>query len=146
MKCTFCNYPDTYISNSRPVNNSKEVRRNRVCKSCDKRFTTMERVDLKAIMVLSKEGKKVSFDKEMLVSSIESTTTKGKSSRTIIEETVQNVVQTIRNRGERIVTSQEISVMVIDMLLELDKTSCVIYASSHLDLKGLSELIQKVAS
>ena len=146
MKCTFCDHPDTYISNSRPVNTSLEVRRNRVCKNCNKRFATMERVDLKTIVVLSKEGKKMQFDKERLFKSIEKAVEKC-ISKNMIEQVAESVIQRTRKENEKkMIASQEVSRTVVDILLELDRTACIRYASMHLNLNDLSELVQKISS
>ncbi|HET6521816.1 MAG TPA: ATP cone domain-containing protein, partial [Geminicoccaceae bacterium] len=70
MRCPFCGFEDTQVKDSRPVVDATSVRRRRQCPECNARFTTFERVQLRELTVLKKDGRRVPFDRDKLKRSI----------------------------------------------------------------------------
>ena len=66
MMCPFCRSEDTQVKDSRPSEDGASIRRRRQCSSCDARFTTFERVQLREIYVVKRDNRKVLFDREKL--------------------------------------------------------------------------------
>ncbi|MGQ0445083.1 MAG: NrdR family transcriptional regulator, partial [Beijerinckiaceae bacterium] len=71
MRCPFCGSFDTQVKDSRPAGDQSAIRRRRACSDCGGRFTTFERVQLRELMVLKKSGRRVPFEREKLMRSIE---------------------------------------------------------------------------
>ena len=65
MKCPFCLHEDDKVIDSRSSNEGKSVRRRRECLKCKKRFTTYEYIEEVPLMVIKKDGRRESFDKEV---------------------------------------------------------------------------------
>ena len=63
MKCPFCKYPDTQVADTRESEEGDSIRRRRRCRSCDKRFTTYETVELRMPQVVKQNGMRAEFDK-----------------------------------------------------------------------------------
>ena len=71
MRCPFCGSEETQVKDSRPTEESAAIRRRRVCPVCGGRFTTFERVQLREIIVIKRSGRKVPFERDKLLRSIE---------------------------------------------------------------------------
>ena len=61
MRCPSCNSLDTQVKDSRPTEDSAVIRRRRVCVACNFRFTTFERVQLRELTVIKRNGRRVPF-------------------------------------------------------------------------------------
>ena len=57
MKCPYCGNPDTRVIDSRPAEDGNSIRRRRSCDSCEKRFTTYEKVETIPLIVIKKDNK-----------------------------------------------------------------------------------------
>ena len=64
MKCPFCGHPDTQVKDSRPSDDSSTIRRRRFCTQCNSRFTTFERVQLRELVVVKRNGERRIFDRD----------------------------------------------------------------------------------
>jgi len=71
MKCPICNFSDSRVLDSRPIDDGASIKRRRECPSCGKRFTTYEVVDTVPIAVLKRDGRREFFDKHKLALGIE---------------------------------------------------------------------------
>ena len=66
MKCPYCRSEETKVLDKRETEETLVTRRRRECLACEKRFTTYERVEQPAIMVVKKDGKREQFDREKI--------------------------------------------------------------------------------
>src|SRR5215211_5453440 len=71
MRCPSCGSLDTQVKDSRPTEDSAAIRRRRVCLACNFRFTTFERVQLRELIVIKRNGRRVPFDRYKLQRSLE---------------------------------------------------------------------------
>ena len=71
MRCPYCGAADTQVKDSRPTEDGAAIRRRRVCVECGGRFTTFERVQLRELTVLKKSGRRVPFDRDKLMRSVQ---------------------------------------------------------------------------
>ncbi|MGH6920680.1 MAG: ATP cone domain-containing protein, partial [Geminicoccaceae bacterium] len=88
MRCPFCGSDDNQVKDSRPVEDGGAVRRRRQCNACGARFTTFERIQLRELSVLNRDGRRVAFDRDKLKRSIMIATRK----RGIEEERIERLV------------------------------------------------------
>ena len=70
MRCPFCSHEDTQVVETRESDEGDVVRRRRRCQSCDKRFTTYERIDLKMPHIVKRNGNRTEFDHAKLAGSM----------------------------------------------------------------------------
>ena len=96
MKCPFCGFADTQVKDSRTTDDNTCIRRRRECPECGSRFTTFERVQLRELIVVKKNGDKTMFDRDKLARSIELAVRK----RPVNPERVEKVVNSIQRRLE----------------------------------------------
>ena len=146
MKCPFCVYDDTQVKDSRPSEDNAAIRRRRFCPECGSRFTTFERVQLRELTVLKKDGSKTPFDRDKLQRSISIAVRK----RPIDAERVDLIVSSIQRRletsGESEIKSEEIGQMVMDNLSAIDPVAYVRFASVYMDFRKPEDFKAFVAS
>ena len=70
MRCPFCSHDDTQVKDSRPTEDNSAIRRRRMCVGCGARFTTFERVQLRELTVVKKNGRRIPFDRDKLERSV----------------------------------------------------------------------------
>ena len=131
MRCPKCASLDTQVKDSRPTEDSAAIRRRRVCLSCNFRFTTFERVQLRELTVIKRNGRRLPFDRDKLARSVEIALRKRNVEPERIEQTVSKIVQELEGLGESEVTTETIGEAVMAHLRELDDVAYVRFASVY---------------
>lgn len=149
MRCPFCGYEDTQVKDSRPSDEGSVIRRRRFCPECDSRFTTFERVQLRELTVVKKDGKRRPFDRDKLTRSITLAVRKRPVTPEQIEMTVNNIVRKLESIGETEIESGQIGQVVMESLAELDPIAYVRFASVYKEFreaKDFGEFVEKISS
>jgi transcriptional repressor NrdR len=131
MRCPNCGSLDTQVKDSRPTEDSAAIRRRRVCLSCNFRFTTFERVQLRELTVLKRNGRRVPFDRDKLARSIQIALRKRPVEPERIEQIVSKIVRELESIGESEITSETIGEAVMEHLRTLDDVAYVRFASVY---------------
>ena len=131
MRCPFCGNIETQVKDSRISDDGESIKRRRYCASCDSRFTTFERVQLREILVIKKNGEKKIFDPEKLKKSIEMAVRKRPVSGLQVEKLVNNIVRQLEVESEAEIASSKIGEIVMNSLEKLDKVAFVRFASVY---------------
>ena len=131
MLCPFCKSEDTQVKDSRPSEDGTAIRRRRQCNRCDARFTTFERVQLREVSVIKRDGSKVLFDRDKLSRSFNVALRKRNIVQDKIEMEINEIVKKLESTGEPDVASEYIGSLVMKALLQLDKVGYVRYASVY---------------
>src|SRR5947207_12941927 len=106
MRCPKCQSLDTQVKDSRPTEDSAAIRRRRVCLSCNFRFTTFERVQLRELTVIKRNGRRLPFDRDKLARWVEIALRKRNVEPERIQPAIPKNVQELESLGESEVTSQ----------------------------------------
>jgi len=144
MKCPYCSYYDTGVIESRHIENELVVRRRRICRKCNKRFTTYERIDLIPLMVIKKDGRREPFSREKITNGIIKACEKRPISTEIINNLVNNIEETIKSEGVNEIKSNLIGELVISRLRDLDEVAYVRFASVYRQFKDLSSFVKEI--
>lgn len=131
MRCPFCGNVETQVKDSRISDDGESVKRRRYCAACDSRFTTFERVQLREIEVVKKNGDKRIFDPEKLRKSIEMAVRKRPVSEIQVDKMVNNIVRKLEVESEAKISSNQIGEMVMEALGGVDKVAFVRFASVY---------------
>jgi transcriptional repressor NrdR len=131
MRCPFCGHEDTQVVDTRSSTEASAIRRRRRCPSCDKRFTTYERVDLKLPRLVKKDGSRVEFDREKLLGSMKIALRKRPVSTEALEAAAQKIEDRLRAIGEREVPTSRVGDLVMRELAKLDKIAYIRFASVY---------------
>ena len=148
MKCPFCGADNTTVADTRLNDDGDIVRRRRRCLSCDKRFSTYERADIRMPQVVKKNGSRVDFDREKLAASLWLSLRKRPVTVEAVEAALARIVEKLLTAGEREIVSEKVGEMVMEELKKLDKVAYVRFASVYRnfeDVDDFSELVREVS-
>ena len=148
MRCPSCNSLDTQVKDSRPTEDSQVIRRRRICLACNFRFTTFERVQLRELTVVKKNGQRVAFDRDKLARSISVACRKRPVDPERVERVVNGIVRRLESSGESEIPSTQIGELVMDALRALDPVAYVRFASVYRNFreaKDFEEFISDLA-
>ncbi len=139
MKCPFCGDENTVVKNSRPSDDSSAIRRRRSCTVCDSRFTTLERVQLREMYVIKKNGEKRLFDREKIYRSIGTAVRKRFVHNEKIDELVNNISRKFELLGDQDIPTSLIGQEIMLRLSELDQVAYVRFASVYNDFHNAKD-------
>lgn len=148
MKCPFCGHADTQVKDSRPSEDGLAIRRRRYCPECNSRFTTFERVQLRELTVLKKNGERRMFDREKLARSIQLALRKRPVATEKIEQVVTRIAQKLESTGESEIPSTMIGKAVMEELKKIDTVAYIRFASVYRDFteaKDFEDFVDELA-
>ena len=131
MRCPYCSSEDTQVKDSRSSEDGNAIRRRRYCPDCSGRFTTFERVQLRELMVLKRSGRRVPFDRDKLMRSVQIALRKRAVEPERIEQMVSKIVRELESQGENEISSEAIGEIVMAHLREIDDVAYVRFASVY---------------
>lgn len=135
MKCPFCGHADTQVKDSRPSEDGLAIRRRRYCPECNSRFTTFERVQLRELTVLKKNGEHRIFDREKLAKSLNMALRKRPVETDQIEQLITRITQKLESLGESEIPTSLIGKIVMEELKKLDSIAYIRFASVYRDFR-----------
>tara|TARA_R110001592_G_scaffold79054_1_gene236709 strand:- start:39531 stop:40007 length:477 start_codon:yes stop_codon:yes gene_type:complete len=148
MRCPFCGNEETQVKDSRPTEDNSAIRRRRFCPSCDQRFTTFERVQLREMTVLKGGGRKQPFDRDKIIRSMQVALRKRPVDLQVIEKEADKIVRALESEGEAEVPSEKIGSYVMDSLTNLDAVGYIRFASVYKDFRNpadFNDFLNKVS-
>jgi transcriptional repressor NrdR len=139
MRCPFCGSDDTQVKDSRPTEEHAAIRRRRICPDCAGRFTTFERVQLRELTVVKRSGRRVPFERDKLLRSVQVALRKRPVQPERVERMVSGIVRQLESAGEAEVPSSTIGQLVIEALKGLDPVAYVRFASVYRDFREAAD-------
>lgn len=139
MRCPACGSLDTQVTDTRMSEDGLEIRRRRRCLACDRRFKTLEKIELSLPIVVKKDGSRHDFDSVKLRGSMALALRKRPVPADVLEQAVRSIEEQLSAGGEREVTSQFIGELVMKALKRLDKVAYVRFASVYRSFEDVSE-------
>ena len=131
MRCPYCMNADTQVKDSRPTEENTVIRRRRVCPDCGGRFTTFERIQLRELTIIKNTGRKVPFERDKLMRSVQVALRKRPVELERIERMVSVIVRRLENLGESEVPAKLVGELVMEGLYALDQVGYVRFASVY---------------
>ncbi|NQV47987.1 MAG: transcriptional repressor NrdR [Rhodospirillaceae bacterium] len=131
MRCPFCGNDDTQVKDSRPTEDNATIRRRRYCPACGSRFTTFERVQLRELTVVKKNGDKTPFDRDKVMRSLNIALRKRPVDEDRIERIVNGIQRRLETLGENEIPTKVIGELIMDNLADLDPVAYVRFASVY---------------
>ena len=114
------------------------------CLTCDKRFTTSARAELRLPQVIKKNGSRVDFDREKLAASLTLALRKRPVSAEGVEAAIVRIEEKLLALGEREVASEKVGELVMRELKKLDKVAYVRFASVYRNFEDVDEFSQVI--
>lgn len=144
MHCPRCQHNGSRVVDSRPADDGKSIRRRRECEKCVFRFTTFERIEQSAILVVKKNGNREEFNREKLLRGIRRACEKRPVAAEDQEKIVSKVEYKIRDLGASEVSSTKIGEYVMEELAELDDVAYIRFASVYRQFKDIGVFMQEM--
>jgi len=144
MKCPYCTKVDNKVIDSRLSKDGRTIRRRRECLKCTRRFTTYERLEEILPMVIKKDGRRESFNRDKIIEGIKKSCQKRPVSVTKIEEFVDSLEVYFQELGKKEVESKEIGERVISNLKDWDEVAYVRFASVYRQFKDINEFMAEL--
>ena len=141
MRCPFCGHEDSQVKDSRPSEDGAAIRRRRQCEACGARFTTFERVQLRDLTVVKKDGKREPFDRAKLERAIGHACRKRDVDPAKIDRLVSGVQRQMETQSDE-VTSVKIGEAVMFGLRTIDHVAYIRFASIYKDFSDPSEFAE----
>ena len=144
MKCPFCAHQEDKVIDSRESKEGDAIRRRRQCLSCERRFTTYEKIDEIPYMVVKKDGRREKFERQKLLQGLLKACEKRPIQMAKLASLVDRVEARLADSSEREMSTTDIGEMIMSELRALDKIAYVRFASVYRDFQDeqafLSEL------
>lgn len=144
MRCPFCRARDAKVIDSREISGGESIRRRRECLNCGKRFTSYERIEVAALVVVKKDGRREEFSPVKLRQKLRVALTKRPISEDEIDALIGRVEGELLALGTREVPSQLIGETVLRELKALDQVAYIRFASVYREFADLDDLRREV--
>ncbi|MDB5825535.1 MAG: nrdR [Herminiimonas sp.] len=145
MKCPFCQHEETQVLDTRVSEEGDSIRRRRRCNSCEKRFTTYERIELAMPVIVKKNGSRTEFEAPKLRASLMLALRKRPVSADAVDAAIHRIEEKLLSSGEREVMSGQIGELVMRELKRLDKIAYVRFASVYRSFEDVAEFEDAIA-
>ncbi|AJG20523.1 transcriptional regulator NrdR [Cupriavidus basilensis] len=139
MKCPFCAHSNTQVLDTRMSEEGDTVRRRRRCESCDRRFTTYERIELFFPAIVKKNGSRADYTRDKLKDSMRLALRKRPVSAEAIDASITRIEEKLLALGEKEIPSSQVGELVMRELRRLDKIAYIRFASVYRSFEDVSE-------
>lgn len=142
MHCPYCRNTDTRVLDSRVADDGGAIRRRRSCPTCEKRFSTVEQMQL---VVVKRSGATEPFAREKAVNGVR----KACKGRPVSEDDLarlgQQVEDTLRGDGWAEVPAHEVGMAILGPLRELDEVAYLRFASVYRAFESADDFEAEIA-
>lgn len=145
MKCARCSCTESKVIDTRPSDDFTSIRRRRECLECGYRFTTYERIEQRALMVVKKDGTLEGYDRSKIINGVARACEKRPVSTAQLEEMANQIETALYAQAKTEVTSAEIGEMVMEKLRELDEIAYVRFASVYKHFKDIDTFMKELS-
>jgi transcriptional repressor NrdR len=142
MRCVYCGYADTKVTDSRDADDG--IRRRRECLNCGQRFTTMERLASGGLMVVKKDGRREEFSREKVLGGLRRACEKRALPAGTVEAVADAIESTLHARGVPEVPSEEIGELAMMHLRDLDHIAYIRFASVYREFADIQQLREEL--
>jgi len=146
MRCPSCDHTDSKVVDSRDSGDGDAIRRRRECLACERRFTTYERVDAGMPMIVKKDGRRESYDRDKVLAGLHKACEKRPVPADSIEEVATRVDRRIQEAGTREVPSTVVGEAIMGGLKDLDDVAYVRFASVYKSFRDIDEFMDALES
>lgn len=144
MKCPYCGFHESKVIDSRRLEETNSIKRRRECLSCEKRFSTYERVELAPLVVIKKNGTREQFDRQKLLRGIMHACEKRPVSIETMETLVSEIETALNNDLMQEVDSEKIGELVMDKLKNIDEVAYVRFASVYRQFRDINTFMEEL--
>lgn len=140
MKCPFCAHIESKVTDSRAGTSGDVIRRRRECEACARRFTTYERVEEVLPLVVKKDGRRETFDRQKVLGGLRRACDKRAVPLAQLEQIVDRIERELIDSGDKEITAHAVAERVMTNLRALDPVAYVRFASVYRQFKDIDEM------
>ncbi|MEO6590638.1 MAG: transcriptional regulator NrdR [Pyrinomonadaceae bacterium] len=144
MRCPFCGHLEDKVVDSRESKDGDSIRRRRECLECARRFTSYERIDEIPYMVVKKDGRRETFERNKIMAGLLRACEKRPISAGQLESIVNDVEKAVQDTPDREFSTNDIGKLIMKQLKTLDKVAYVRFASVYLEFEDVSEFMTEL--
>ncbi len=144
MKCPYCKEINNKVVDSRLNKDRNIIRRRRECIECGKRFTTYEHIEKIPVIIIKKDGRRETFNREKAKMGILRACEKRKISINIIESFLDKLENDLEEFEEKEVSSELIGEKIMKKLHAIDDVAYVRFASVYRDFDDVNDFISEI--
>ena len=144
MKCPFCGSVDTQVIDTRANLEANTTRRRRKCLSCEKRFTTYEKVELAMPTIIKRGGGRAEYDRAKLLTSMQLALRKRPVPSNVVDDGIARIEEKLRSSAQREIKSEKLGELVMRELKRIDKVAYVRFASVYRSFEDVDEFRQLI--
>lgn len=145
MRCPFCGFEESKVTDSRSSSDLNNIRRRRECLKCQNRFTTFETIDL-TIQVKKKDGTYEDFNQEKLIKGLDAACCHSKVSHEVVRQIVSKIISNLITMQVREISTKELGEMVMSQLQKIDMVAYIRFACVYRRFKDIGEVVEAIES
>ena len=143
MRCPYCGYGESKVTDSRNASDVNAIRRRRECLQCLNRFTTFETVDL-MIQVKKRNGTYEEFQLDKLIRGLASACRHTRISHEHVQGLGSDIAHEIMEKKMKEVEATEIGEIVMQRLKKIDTVAYIRFACVYRRFKDVDELMNEI--
>lgn len=146
MRCPRCGFSESKVVDSRPSENNDAIRRRRECATCGFRYTTYERCEETPLIVIKRDGRKETFERQKLMRGLFAATVKRNVDVSVLNGLIDDIEAELRDGGITEVSSIDLGNMVMKKLMKVDKVAYIRFASVYREFKDVDDFMEELRS
>lgn len=146
MRCPRCGFSESKVVDSRPSENNDAIRRRRECAKCGFRYTTYERCEETPLIVVKRDGRKETFERQKLMRGLFAATVKRNVDVSVLNGLIDDIEAELRDGGITEVSSIDLGNMVMKKLMKVDKVAYIRFASVYREFKDVDDFMEELRS
>lgn len=146
MRCPYCDYLESKVIDSRPIDDASSIRRRRECLKCEKRFTTYEQIESVPLVIIKKDGKRQTYNRQKLINGILKACEKTPVSFSQVENMVIEIEAVLNNSLDREISTTQIGELVMDKLKKVNDVAYVRFASVYREFRDVNSFMEELGS
>lgn len=140
MRCPKCQFDDTKVLDSRPVEDGSAIRRRRQCEKCEFRFSTYEEIEILDLSVVKRDGSKQPYSREKLEKGLRRALEKCEATDDTMRKLVSGIEQEIQKKAKDAeISSLDIGEIVMKKLKKVNKVAYIRFASVYRQFEDVEE-------
>jgi transcriptional repressor NrdR len=144
MKCPFCAHLEDKVVDSREGKDGQVIRRRRECLKCERRFTSYERIDEIALMVVKKDERREPYDRNKVLGGLRRACEKRPVSPQALEKIADRIEQILQESPEREIPTRVVGETVMEALRDLDTVAYVRFASVYRQFQDVDQFMREL--
>ena len=144
MRCPFCGNTEDRVVDSRESREADVIRRRRECTSCERRFTSYEKIEQVPFQVVKRDERREPYDRLKLMRGLQVACRKRPVPQDSLERLADSIEAAMQDSGEREISSKAIGTLVMQRLRELDPVAYVRFASVYRRFEDVDAFVKEL--